>query len=503
MKVVLITLITLLVSCASQQDNHLVANSGYAAKPLENCNSDLRYLNQVLGWQGGWPSQWQAVVAGGPDNAQEQIKHWHSASQAIISLVDQLRLGIEMKQTAPRAVVLRVQQQVADLTAELLSPNSKYIFKSKAHPNAAAWNALVRKKIALAVAQFDAFLVNEYLPAVKELPGLLLTKDGSQCFLNAVRWWTSLRLTQEEIEKIGWRYINETRAELLKTGKDGEDLNTILSRLRGALKNNKTTVDELIRISENALDRSYEKTHLAFSNQISEKIVVTKLPQHLQAAFPAGRYRSRQQGDSSASYIINPSRPNERRIMAEVIAFHEGIPGHHLWATFPRDTPSPRYDSGLTGLVEGWAIYAEYLADEMKLYSSSFDRQGMMAKHLWAASRLIVEPGLHLRGWSREKAINFMLENTVMSRTEIEIEVDRYIAMPGQSLSYILGADLILTERKRAQEIMGSAFDIKAFHEVVLKAGARPLSIVQNDIRAWVSSIMHDTSISKCLECGT
>jgi uncharacterized protein (DUF885 family) len=169
--------------------------------------------------------------------------------------------------------------------------------------------------------------------------------------------------------------------------------------------------------------------------------------------------------------------------MAEVIAFHEGVPGHHLWSAYPRKEPSTGYNSGI---LEGWALYSEYLADEMELYSTTYDRQGMITKHLWAASRLIVEPGLHLRGWSREDAIRFMMENTVMSRTEIEIEVDRYIAMPGQSLSYILGADLILSERKSARNTLGSLFDISEFHDVILEPGVRALPQVREDIRAWV-----------------
>ena len=390
-----------------------------------------------------------------------------------------------MKETVPRAVALRVHQQVLDVIAELSSENSKYTFNNSDHENASAWNALIRERIAPAVVDFEHFLRNEYLPNTQISPGLNLTRDGSSCFFDAVTWWTGLSPTVDQIEAIGWRYITDTRAELVKTGRDGETLTEILNRLRASVANEHTTEEELIRVSVSALDRAHKNTQLAFSKQSDQNIIVTKLPLHMRAAFPAGRYAGPLEGSTDARYIINPSRPNERRLMAEVIAFHEGIPGHHLWATYPRDTTASEYPSGLSGTTEGWAIYAEYVADEMGLFSSTFDRQGMMAKHLWAASRLIVEPGIHLRGWSREKAINFMLENTVMSRTEIEIEVDRYIAMPGQSLSYILGADLILTERERSMKLMGTDFDIKAFHDVVLGAGARPLPVVREDIRQW------------------
>lgn len=170
--------------------------------------------------------------------------------------------------------------------------------------------------------------------------------------------------------------------------------------------------------------------------------------------------------------------------MAEVIAFHETIPGHHLFYTYPQQPAGSHTNAGI---IEGWAIYAEYLADEMGLFSSTLDRQGMIAKHLWAASRLLVEPGLHLHHWSREQAIQFMLDNTLLSRMEIEIEVDRYIAMPGQSLSYMLGANLIMDERERAHAALGKKFDIAAFHHVILAPGGRPLPVVRADIRRWVA----------------
>jgi uncharacterized protein (DUF885 family) len=285
-----------------------------------------------------------------------------------------------------------------------------------------------------------------------------------------------------EIEEIGSRFLKESRAQLLATGKKGETIKNILTVLRTKTENNHTTAKELIAISEMALVRAHDKTSLSFSKRTTKEIVVHEMPKYMQASAPAGYY-GRAKGNMPARYIINPSRPNERRLMAEVIAFHEGMPGHHLWSTYPRKNPSTGYNSGI---LEGWALYSEYLADEMDLYSSTYDRQGMITKHLWAASRLIVEPGLHLRGWSREDAIRFMMENTVMSRTEVEIEVDRYIAMPGQSLSYILGADLILSERNNARNIMGSLFDISEFHDVILGPGVRTLPQVREDIRTWV-----------------
>ncbi|NQZ79513.1 MAG: DUF885 domain-containing protein [Colwellia sp.] len=483
MKVFIISFIAVLMMyCASVQSKPLVADSGFAAQALKSCKTDLRYLNQVIGWQVKWPRQWQNTITDGPDSANKSITTWSQIPAALTFAIETLRLGIASSETAPRPVVIRVQQQVRDLLTDLTALNSKYSFKNVKHKNAAQWNTLINEKIAPAVSAFESFLRNEYLPNTSKSPGLSVLKGGTECFYEAVTWWTTLNPSLQEIEETGRRLLDDSRVQLLATGKEGDTVSSILTGLRTKTKANHTTAKELLSISELALARAQDKTLLSFSKQTKKKFLVSEMPIYMQASAPAGYY-GKAQGNTPARYIINPSRPNERRLMAEVIAFHEGIPGHHLWVTYPRDNPSTGYNSGI---LEGWALYSEYLADEMELYSTTYDRQGMIAKHLWAACRLIVEPGLHLRGWTREDAIRFMMENTVMSRTEIEIEVDRYIAMPGQSLSYMLGADLILSERKRAKDLLGNAFDLAAFHDVILGPGVRPLPKVREDIRNWV-----------------
>jgi len=482
-KIFLIAFTGILIAlCASAQSKQLVADSGFAGQALKNCKTDLRYLNQVIGWQVKWPRQWQRIIAAGPETVDEATTKWSQVPAALKLAIETLRSGISSEETAPRAVVIRVQQQVRDLLSDLTMVNSKYTFKNVDNIDATEWNSLVRINIASAVSSFEKFLHNEYLPLTSKVPGLSQLKGGDECFSDAVTWWTTLSPSMNEIEEIGKRFLKESRAQLLVTGKKGDTVESMLKGLRTKIDDNRTSPKELISISEMALARAHDKTLLSFSKRTEKEIVVHEMPKYMQGSAPAGYY-ARAQGNTPARYIINPSRANERRLMAEVIAFHEGVPGHHLWTAYPRKEPSTGYNSGI---LEGWALYSEYLADEMELYSSTYDRQCMITKHLWAASRLIVEPGLHLRGWSREDAIRFMVENTVMSRTEVEIEVDRYIAMPGQSLSYILGADLILSERNSAREIMGSLFDIAEFHDVILEPGVRSLPQVRDDIRAWV-----------------
>lgn len=486
------TLSVLLIATVSAfvQADGLFAGSGVAAKSLEKCNTDLQRLNHVIGWQVEWPREWQASVANGPEHINDALKRWAGFELAINQAIDDLSRGLNSQRAAPRIVVAKVHQQVEDLLAILQDAKSPMKFSELDHKHAERWNRFVENSIVPSVSKYEHFLKDQYLPKASQYSGLYGSKGNKECFFSAVEWWTSLKPSQQEIDRIGKQYLNNAMAKLAKTSTQNESVDELMLRLKTGTGNSAVSKQEIITISERAIENAFSKIPEAFLYPLKKNLVVSEMSQHIQDSAPAGYYQG-PRGSVPAQYIINTSRPEERRLMAEVLAFHEGIPGHYLWDTYPRKIDSDEY---ISGLLEGWAIYAEYLADELHLYSSTFDRQGMMAKHLWAASRLIIEPGLHLKGWSRDTAVNFMLNNTLLSKREAEIEVDRYIAMPGQSLSYILGADVILSERDKAMAVLGEAFDLAQFHDVILQEGVRPLPQVRNDIRRWVKSMAEKAS---------
>lgn len=479
--------VCVLVACfftgayAHAQGVGLVAGGGGTSRPVRACNSDLHYFNQVSGWQATWPAQWETLVADG-DDLDAAITRWALAPQALETTRTALLAGLEEGRAAPRAVVSRVYQQVRDLSRRLQERDASYFFQNAAGADEDRWNRQMDDVIAPAVAAFAAFLSETYLPASNPVPGLAGVKDGASCFAAAATRWTTLSMSPEEVEDAGERLLASTKRDLVASSDAGEDFQAIVARLRAGQASDETTAEELTAISLSAIARAEKRMGEAFLVGELDEVVVEAMPAHMQASAPAGFYRPRQ-NDRTAAYILNPSRPGERRLMAEAIAFHETLPGHHLFFAYPRERQSTDFNAGI---MEGWAIYAEYLADEMGLYATDFDRQGMIAKHLWASSRLVVEPGLHLRGWSRDDAIDFMYKNTALSLAEIEVEVDRYLALPGQSLSYMLGADLMLRERACARAALGEAFDIKEFHDVILAPGARSLPALQRDIRAWL-----------------
>jgi uncharacterized protein (DUF885 family) len=220
---------------------------------------------------------------------------------------------------------------------------------------------------------------------------------------------------------------------------------------------------------------------------------VVPVPASLAPAMPAAYYmqpppdRSRE-----GTYFLNTYKPEERdRFEYESIHFHEAIPGHHFDRSLASELdgiPMFRRFTQVYAHTEGWGLYAERLADEMGLYSSDVDRLGMLAADAWRSGRLVVDTGLHALGWTRAQAIDWLLEWTPIGRLTVEQEVDRYIGMPGQALSYKIGQREIERARREVSEKLGDRFDLRAFHDEVLAHGSLPLATLRREIPGWVEA---------------
>jgi len=467
MRHALLVALALLATPAAAQ----MRGAGATAQAIAGCRTDLLHLSHMTGWQLQW-AQALATLANQPESAQTAaIGEWTDAAAGIRADIAQLREGLASGRMAPAAVADRVLQQVKTLQAAL-DPTPL-----TADPD---WQRLIDGELRPALGDYAAFLEIEYVPRAGS-GGLAATPGGADCFAQAVETWTTLSVPADEIEATGRAMLAEARRELARAaGVDESALPQLLADLRREAP--ATSREELLAVSNAAMERARQALPRWFNSGRLPPVAIEPIAAHREPFEVAGVYRAAA-GDASAAYLVNLSRPGERRLMAEVIAFHETLPGHHLAFSLAGDGGSPN-----AGFIEGWAIYAEYLADEMGLYGSARDRAGMRAKHLWAASRLIVEPGLHLRGWTRAQAIDFMRANTALSDAEIAVEVDRYLVMPGQSLAYMLGAGRIRRARDRARTALGDRFDIRAFHDVVLCPGARPLARLDSDIDAWIAS---------------
>ena len=469
------TALALACASASAQDRVTAGAGDFAAGTLRGCDTDLLYLNQMFGWQTSWPRRWEALASASDADVAAAIALWRTASAALEADRRALSATDPRRIRAPRVVVARVLAQLDALTARL-GQSAPPLRPGVAPALHAQWTELFAREIAPAIARHAAFLRPIYRPGASDGLG------DAACFRKAVRRSTSLDIAPERIEAIGRRLLAQSGRQLARLYHVPlGQLPRLVARLRDA-RDPGFTEDRLVQVSQAAIARAEAALPTMFARPLRAPVTVRPMARDMEASFPAGFYEAAS-GDAPAAYVVNRSRPAERVLMAEVIAFHETLPGHHIQAAL--GYPEGTFNSGF---LEGWGIYAEYLADEMGLYSNARARAGMMAKHLWAASRLIVEPGLHLHGWTRAQAIAFMRAHTALSDAEIALEVDRYIALPGQSLSYMLGYDRIRAARSYAEARLGHRFDVRRFHEMVLGAGSRPLDRMYAEVVRWAAN---------------
>ncbi len=319
--------------------------------------------------------------------------------------------------------------------------------------------------------------------------------NGAACYAASIREETTLNLTAEEIHQIGLQELGKIHAEFSALGHQlwaERDLQTIFARLRTDPALYFDSSDAVQHKAEEALARARAALPGWFGLIPQTPCIVVPIPDYQAKYSTIAYYRPPTPGGGKpGEYYINKSEPSTRpRHEAEVLAFHESIPGHHLQIAIAQeqgDLPNLRRHFRATAYVEGWGLYIERLADEMNLYSSDLDRLGMLSFDAWRASRLVVDTGIHDKGWTRQQAQDFLRQNTPLADNNINVEVDRYISWPGQALAYKIGQREIRALRAEAEEKMGSAFQLSDFHDQVLSVGAIPLPALREHIHRWIS----------------
>lgn len=362
----------------------------------------------------------------------------------------------------------------------------------------------VRDVVQPAFRRYRAFLGERVRPVARsqEKAGLVALPGGLDCYRRMIKVQTSLEPTPEELHALGRAEIDRIRGELAALGAKAlgtSDVATIQRRLREDPAMHFETGEEIEATAREALARAEAAVPEWFG--LRPKASCEVLPMGMAEA-PQSTIAYYQQpatdGSRPGRYMINTYLPATRpRYEAEALAFHEAVPGHHLQIAIAQelgDLPTFRKHTGTTAFVEGWALYAERLAGEMGLYSGDTDRFGALSYDAWRASRLVVDTGLHALGWTRQQAIDYMIENTVLAPNNIVNEVDRYLTWPGQALAYKVGQREILALREEARQRLGTRFDIREFHDAVLGQGAVTLPVLREQVEAWMAQVGAPTS---------
>ncbi|MEV4147842.1 DUF885 domain-containing protein [Amycolatopsis sp. NPDC049691] len=348
-----------------------------------------------------------------------------------------------------------------------------------------------------AFAEYRAFLDTEVRPHGRpaDRPGLKWLPGGEEAYARLAKVHTTTDRTPEELHRTGLDVIDSLAAEYRELGQKvfgTDDLAEIFERLRTDPALRWTDAEELLDTARTAVARATAEAPKWFGHVPSQPCLVEAVPEEAAPGAPPAYYlRPAADGSRPGIYFANTYEATERfRHSAESTAFHEAVPGHHFQlsvATGLTDLPLLRRIGSFTAYTEGWGLYSERLADEMGLYSGDVARLGMLTADSMRAGRLVVDTGMHALGWSRQQAVDYLAENTPMARVEIEAEIDRYIAWPGQALAYMVGRLEIQRIRARAEERLGSRFDIRAFHDLVLAGGALPLSALAAAVDEWVA----------------
>jgi uncharacterized protein (DUF885 family) len=319
---------------------------------------------------------------------------------------------------------------------------------------------------------------------------------GDELYRSKARRATTTDLTPQQIHDIGMAELTEVLpaqwAEVGGRALGVSDRPELFERLRGDASMRYRDAEQILRVATTAIERALEASADWFERLPVAACVVEAVPAHLAPGLPSAYY-SPPPGDGSrpGTYFANTHEATRRnRFEAECIAFHEAVPGHHLERALAAelvDVPMFQQRGGYMAYSEGWGLYAERLADEMGLYSSDVMRLGMLCADAWRSARLVVDTGIHALGWTRQQALDLFIDHVPLDPAEVAVEIDRYIGMPGQALSYKVGQREIFRLREHARARLGDRFDIKGFHTTVLEHGGVPLGLLSDLVDDWVA----------------
>jgi uncharacterized protein (DUF885 family) len=354
---------------------------------------------------------------------------------------------------------------------------------------------VIASQIIPAYRRFADFVRNEYAPKGRSEPGIWALPDGDARYRYAIRLMTTTDLTPEAIHEIGLKELRDTQMQMLAVAhtfgfKDLASFNQHIKSDRHLYANSGQQLLDLYTKYVGEMEAGLPKL---FGRLPKVKLIAIPMEEsRAESGVPADYTNGTPDGSRPGHINVNEWDPEHRLLLnVEAIAYHEGIPGHHLQISLAQELgnlPSFRQNADYTAYIEGWAFYAERLAKEVGRYQDPYSEYGRLEDEMWRDIRLLVDTGVHSKHWSREQMVEYFHNYTAMDEPNIQTEVDRYISWPGQALAYKLGQLEILKLREEARRELGAGFDIRAFHDQVLGSGPLPLDVLHSEVRAWMQS---------------
>jgi uncharacterized protein (DUF885 family) len=431
------------------------------------------------------------------------IARLHAIPHALEQTMEVMKLGLRDRLMPPKYLLEKVSEQaqgIADDAPER-SPYARPAEKFAAAVPAAEQERLrrqilstIEKEVNPAYAAFARFVKQDYTPHGRTEYGIWALPNGDALYAAAVKEQTTTSLSPAEIHEMGLRQVAEIEAEMLKLANSlgYKDLKSFNEHIRGDRNLYGTSGQQVFDLYKHYAEQMQQKLPAWFGKQPPTRLEVVVMDSfRAPDAVPADYSPGTEDGSRPGRINVNEFAPEKRLLLnVEAIAYHEGIPGHHLQFSIAEslpDIPEFRRNGSYNAYSEGWAFYSERLGKEMGFYQDPYSEYGRLENEMWRSVRLVVDTGVHYKHWSRQQMIDFFTAHTAMDAQNIATEVDRYIAWPGQALSYKLGQMTILKLREEARRELADRFDIRRFHDAVLEEGPLPLDVLEEHVHKWLA----------------
>jgi uncharacterized protein (DUF885 family) len=449
---------------------------------------------------------------------QDYIARLHQIPRVLQQVTANMRAGLADHFVQPRYLLEKAAVQVQDIAGKPAedSPFSEPVHNFPAGISAdeqrtlrEAVFAAVRQEVAPAYARLAEFLRGEYVPHGRTEYGVWALPDGEARYRFYIKQMTTTEMRPEDIHQLGLKQVAEIEAEMLKLARQQgyKDLPGFNAHIRQDPKFYATSGEQLQGLYQHYADQMYAKLPQLFGRLPKNRLIVAPMEAFRAAnSVPADYSIGAGDGSRPGRINVNEYDPQHRLLLnVEGIAYHEGIPGHHMQFSIAQEQtglPDFRRFAYYNAYSEGWAFYAERLGKEVGFYQDPYSEYGRLENEMWRSVRLVVDTGVHSQHWSRQQMVDYFRQHTAMDEPNIESEVDRYIAWPAQALAYKLGQMKIIELRERARKRLGRRFDLRAFHDALLADGALPLDVLEANMNRWIEAQKISTSRSLCPPSG-
>jgi uncharacterized protein (DUF885 family) len=433
---------------------------------------------------------------------------WIARLRAIPKAFDQvtenMSIGIEDHRVPPKYLLVKALDQVKQLATQkpedspLALPLKSFPATIKPAEQERIKTEMldaIAKQVQPAYLRFARFLEASYIPAGREQPGISALHDGAKYYAFCIRRTTTTDLTADQIHQIGLDEVKRDEAEMLVIAQKlgFKDLKTFRASFKSNPKLHPASPEALLAAYRGYLTPMQAKLPQLFGRLPKAPFEVVAVPDFLEkTSAPAYYEASTPDGSRPGRLFIDTYNATDRNLYAvESIAYHEGLPGHHLQISIAQEqqgVPTFRKHEFYTAYTEGWGLYSERLGKDVGFYQDPYSDYGRLEADIWRAIRLVVDTGVHSQHWTRQQMVDYFHEHSAIDEPSIQAEVDRYIAWPGQALAYKIGQLKILALRDRAKTALGDKFDIRAFHDQIIDSGALPLDVLSDRIDAWIAS---------------